>query len=75
MFGPPKNVEGECNARLSIADDYGDNAATMRCQLAPGHDGPHQETYDAGYHGTNTVVITWEKDSREWIGRRIVAVG
>jgi hypothetical protein len=28
MFGPPKDVPGECNARLSIGDDYGDNAAS-----------------------------------------------
>jgi len=73
MNGPPKDVEGECNARLSIGDDYGDNSATIRCQLAPGHDGPHQECYNAGYHGdVNNVTITWDKDVREQIG---VAVG
>ncbi len=45
MSGPPKDVEGECNARLRIGDDWGDNHATMRCQLEPGHDGWHREVY------------------------------
>jgi len=73
--GPPKDVDGECNARLSIGDDYGDNSATIRCGLAPGHDGPHKECYNAGYHGdVNNVTITWDKDmdDRELIG---IAVG
>ena len=69
MNGPPKDVEGECNARLSIGDDYGDNHATIRCQLKPGHDGPHQEHYNAGYGSdVNNVTITWDKDTRELIG-------
>ena len=73
MFGRPKDVKGECNARLSIADDMGDNSATIRCKLQPGHDGPHKECYNAGYHGdVNNVTITWDKDSREQVG---VAVG
>jgi len=73
IFGRPKDVEGECNARLSIGDDHGDNSATIRCQLPPGHDGPHKECYNAGYHGdVNNVTITWDKDTREQIG---VAVG
>ena len=73
MNGPPKDVEGECNARLSIGDDQGDNSSTMRCGLAPGHDGCHQECYNAGYgNNVNNVTITWEKDVRELIG---VAVG
>ena len=73
MNGPQKDVAGECNARLSIGDDWGDNSATMRCQLKPGHDGPHVERYNAGYHGdVNMVTVTWEKDIRELIG---IAVG
>ena len=62
MFGPPKDVEGECNARLEIGDDYGDNCATMRCKLEPGHPGPHQETFQNN-HGK--VVVTWYGDDRE----------
>ena len=36
MFGPPEDVAGECNVRLEIGDDYGDNSATMRCQRESG---------------------------------------
>jgi len=73
MNGPQKDVEGECNARLSIGDDYGDNSATMRCQLKPGHDGPHMERYNAAYgDDVNIVTVTWEKDTRDLIG---IAVG
>lgn len=32
MYGEPEDVDGECNARLYIGDNYGDNHATMRCQ-------------------------------------------
>ena len=57
MFGPPGDVEGQCNAHLYIADDYGDNHGTMRCQLKKGHLGLHQEIFDRG-------TVTWEKDER-----------
>jgi len=62
MWGPPQDVEGECNARLEIGDDYGDNVATMRCQLSPGHDGRHKEEYNS--HGQK-VIVTWDKDERK----------
>ena len=58
MFGPPEDVPGECNARLGIGDDYGDNTATMRCQLQPGHEGLHQEEFEAN---GGKVIVTWEK--------------
>lgn len=58
MFGPASDVEGDCNARLFIGDDYGDNAATMRCDLALGHDGKHREKNDR-------FEVTWEVDERE----------
>jgi len=60
-FGPPKDVPDKCNARLEIADDYGDNHATMRCSLAPGHEGLHCEHYQ--HHG-QPVVVTWLGDDR-----------
>ena len=59
MFGKPADVEGECNAHLYLADDYGDNEATVRCQLPKGHEGWHEEV---GRNGT--VKITWEKDEK-----------
>jgi len=45
MFGPPKDIEGQCNCRFEIADDYGDNHATMLCQLTPGHEREHEERW------------------------------
>ena len=51
-----------CNAELHIADDYGDNHATMKCQLEVGHAGPHRENFQ---HGGTPVTLTWETDERE----------
>jgi hypothetical protein len=62
MYGPPKNVEGECNARLSIGDDYGDNSCTMRCSLAPGHPGPHTEVWGGAERRS---CVTWNHDDTE----------
>lgn len=61
MLGLPEDVEGECNARLLLADDYGDNVCTMHCQLPEGHDGPHREEFE---RGGKPVVITWYVDER-----------
>lgn len=61
MYGPPSDVEGECNARLYIRDDFGDNHATMRCQLPEGHEGKHQEKYDHN-HNDGEVVIQWGRN-------------
>ena len=63
MFGEPDDVDGECNARLFVGDCYGDNHATMRCQLAPEHDGLHREVYNSGKAGE--VTVTWEHNARE----------
>ncbi len=48
-----------CNRHMSIADDMGDNEASIRCQLPRGHKGPHQEQYTSDSYGT--VTITFEK--------------
>lgn len=61
MFGPPEDVKGECNAHLHLADDYGDNHATMRCSLEPGHEGPHKEEFT---RREKPVVITWWTNER-----------
>jgi hypothetical protein len=63
-FGEPKDRDGKCNARLTIGDNFGDNHATMVCQLEPGHEGPHQEVYES--HEAGTVTVTWEKDERKF---------
>ena len=56
MFGP-KDVDGECNARLKLADDFGDNPVTFRCGLKPDHEGLHEEGFDSAAGGW--VTITW----------------
>ena len=62
MFGEPKEVDGECNACLFIADNYGDGSATMRCQLALNHDGVHKEEFE---RAGGTVTVTWVADERK----------
>lgn len=63
--GEPNDVPGQCNARLYIGDDYGDNTATMRCQLAPDHQGPHTESFTREEEDEGGFVcITWERDER-----------
>jgi hypothetical protein len=62
-YGEPQPLEGRCNARLTIGDNYGDNHATMLCQLEPGHEGLHQESYRSSVSGS--VTITWENDDPE----------
>jgi len=62
MWGPPKDVEGECNAHMYLGDDYGDNRCTMRCNLPEGHDGPHQETF---MRYEQPVVILWHVDEKK----------
>lgn len=63
-FGEPEDIEGQCNARLFLADNFGDNHCTIRCQLTPGHTGKHLEVCRSG-----AVEIRWEKDERQTGGR------
>ena len=62
MFGEPADIDGECNARLFIADNYGDNSASIRCQLALHHEGLHREQFE---RKGGLVTITWVADERE----------
>lgn len=48
-----------CEQKFEIADDHGDNVATMTCGREKDHKGPHQENYQAGAHGS--VIVIWEK--------------
>ncbi len=65
MWGKPEDVPGECNAHCYIADDYGDNSATIRCGRAPKHDGKHREAFEG-----RDVVVEWAEDEREeWMCR------
>lgn len=70
MFGPPKDVEGKCNARLFVADDYGDNHCTFTCQLEPDHSGPHREAFSRTYQTAerkigSEISVTWQEDERQ----------
>jgi len=51
-----------CGAILSIADDHGDNTATMSCQLPEGHGCRHRNEYSS--HSGGNVTVEWEKDER-----------
>lgn len=62
-YGEPEDEPGECNARLYVADNYGDNHATMRCQREPGHKGLHEERFKG-----RDVVVTWAEDERQNYG-------
>ncbi len=56
-----------CKAELHIGDDYGDNQATMHCQLEEGHAGKHRECFrtDIDTPDARNVMIEWEGDDRE----------
>jgi len=66
MFGPPEDIEGKCNAALFLGDDHGDNTTTFKCQLEPGHEGPHQEVFnrEGVEHGRKPVTVRWWNDER-----------
>jgi hypothetical protein len=69
MDGPPKDVPGQCNARLFVGDDYGDNTATFRCPLPEGHDGEHVERFSQRNEAdpdkpSGMVTVTWHYDDR-----------
>lgn len=61
-YGEPEDVTGCCNARILVGDNYGDNHATFRCELEPGHGGDHRETFREG-----TAVLMWTHDERHRI--------
>ena len=51
----------DCKATLEIADDYGDNHATMHCQLTSTHEGNHKEGYKIFINGKDKkVTVEWE---------------
>lgn len=61
-MGEPDDVAGECNARAFVADNYGDNHTTFRCQLPAGHtDLMHEEVWGAE---VNLKRMQWRKDER-----------
>jgi len=64
----PEDVPGECNARLYIGDDHGDNRATMRCTLPEGHESRHQESWAEDEKlGAHHCTVTWLGDDRRYL--------
>ncbi len=48
----------KCKSTLLIVDDYGDNYATMHCQLRANHKSWHKEIY----YDNKKIIIAWEND-------------
>lgn len=67
-MGEPPDVDGECNAHCYLGDNFGDNHATMRCQLPKGHEGVHREEFEREVPDgqPSRCVMTWERDERCW---------
>lgn len=55
---PENKKELLCSETFEIADDHGDNHATMRCGLDKGHQPPHQEVFEREDRG-GSCVFTW----------------
>ena len=62
LTGEPLDVDGECNARLYLGDNFEDNHLTLRCPLLPKHNGPHQTEF---IRHDKPVIITWQIDEHE----------
>jgi hypothetical protein len=60
---PQADQTSLCPAELYIADDFGDNEATVRCQLELGHSGQHKEEW-ARDGGVQKCCITWTVDEK-----------
>ena len=56
----PQPVPG-CPETLKIADDYGDNEATMQCQKPVGHTGDHLYQFNRPQEEEKVtyVYVTW----------------
>ncbi len=63
MSDSTKDIESECNARLYLADDYGDNPCTFRCRLSPGHLGEHTVIFATKNDSIPyRAMISWHED-------------
>lgn len=60
-WGPLGDKPDVCNARIFLADDFGDGTATFRCGLKPGHTGNHEERFE---RRGSVVLLTWAVDER-----------
>ena len=56
----------KCDAELHMADDFGDNHATIKCQLEAEHDGQHQKQYQRkDLSELGVITILWSGDEQE----------
>ncbi len=58
---PHPLLNDRCKVSMDIGDNFGDNSATMRCQLLRGHKGPHQEQW-SGFANRGLIfeaTLTW----------------
>ena len=60
--GSETYIHEGCVKVISIADDYGDNSATIKCQLGKNHEGPHEERFE---RKGGIVVINWDDESSD----------
>lgn len=64
-----KNKKRKCKAILKIADDYGDNIATIRCSRNRWHLGKHKKIIKRNLENkeldVNEIIIRWDKDEQE----------
>jgi len=56
-------VSDKCNAELHIGDDFGDNHATMICQLEKDHGGCHIEKWNN--NEGDLRLDSWHGDDRD----------
>ena len=52
-----------CKAELHIGDDFGDNHATMKCQLEKDHGGCHIEKWNN--NEGDLRLVSWHGDDRD----------
>jgi hypothetical protein len=64
LTGEPLDVDGECNARLYIGDNYEDNHVTMRCSLQPKHEGLHAVKIIRDGQD-EPITISWSNDEHD----------
>ncbi len=62
LTGEPLDVDGECNARLYLGDNFEDNHLTLRCSLLPKHEGLHRKEF---IRHDKSITITWHLDEHE----------
>lgn len=58
-----------CESTLEMADDFGDNSVTYRCELPKGHDGQHRES--GTHENTRLIPRIPEFEKADYVLRQI----